>query len=100
MDGLALYYLGNGSFAHLEDGNADALATEQAFLALASYYRLTNGKSAIYDFSDIQLKADTTEAPAPAEEPNGSNPATGADSGLAVTSVICLAFVLARKQRK
>ena len=100
MDGLALYYLGDGSFAHLEDGNADALATEQAFLALASYYRLTNEKSAIYDFSDVELKADTTEAPAPAEEPKGSNPATGAASGLAVTSVICLAFVLARKQRK
>ena len=98
MDGLALYYLGNGSFSHLEGGDADGLSTEQAFLALASYYRLSNGMTSIYDFSDVELKADS--AAAPAEDNKGSNPATGAESGAAVIAAVCLAFVIARKRSK
>ena len=98
MDGLALYYLGNGSFSHLADGDTDGLATEQAFLALASYYRYSNGLSPIYDFSDVELKADT--AAAPAEDNKGSNPATGAGSGAALITAVCLAFITAKKRSK
>lgn len=95
IDGLAVYYLGKGEFAHLKGGAYDGMSTEQAFLALTSYYRFTNSKTALYDFSDITFK----ENPAP-EEPQqpDTNPPTGAAAGTVVI-LLAGAALMARKRR-
>lgn len=44
-----------GGFCHqLDMKEADAMATEQAFYALTSYYRFINGKSPLYDMKEIK----------------------------------------------
>lgn len=95
IDGLAVYYLGKGEFAHLKGGAYDGMSTEQAFLALTSYYRFANSKTALYDFSDIAFK----ENPAP-EEPQqpDTNPPTGAAAGTVVI-LLAGAALMARKRR-
>ena len=97
MDGLSVYYLGNGAFSHLAGAKEDGLATEQAFLALAAHYRLSNGMTAIYDFSDVKLTSDEAEQEKPAD--GGSNPATGAAAGAAFSAVLLAAVMLAAKKR-
>lgn len=72
MDGLSAFYLGSGAFAH-EGNTANAMATEQAFLALVSYYRLSNSMTALYDLSDVSLSAYVAET-----TNSGSGSATGA----------------------
>lgn len=95
IDGLAVYYLGKGEFTHLKGGAYDGMSTEQAFLALTSYYRFANSKTALYDFSDITFK----ENPAP-EEPQqpDTNPPTGAAAGTVVI-LLAGAALMARKRR-
>ena len=82
-------------FAHLKGGAYDGMSTEQAFLALTSYYRFANSKTALYDFSDITFK----ENPAP-EEPQqpDTNPPTGAAAGTVVI-LLAGAALMARKRR-
>lgn len=46
-----------GGFCHqLNMREANGMATEQAFYALTSYYRFVNGKSALYDMSEIKKR--------------------------------------------
>ena len=69
-DGLLAYYAGSGSFAHLLDGSADSMSTEQAFLAMAAL-RLGGG-NVLYDFTDsklIPLEPDGDAEPDPSPEP-------------------------------
>lgn len=53
MTALTEYYLGNGQFAHTINGEENEMSVEQAYLALASYNRMINGQSALYDMSDV-----------------------------------------------
>ncbi|MBR6101529.1 MAG: hypothetical protein IKP95_03800 [Ruminococcus sp.] len=91
MDGIAAYYLGSGEFAHLKGGTADSMSTEQAFLALTSYYRLTNNMSAIYDFTADKL--------VPYTEEEGSNPPTGAAAGMVMILLAGAAAAASRKRK-
>lgn len=50
LDGLLKFQNSDGSFRHTLDGSANAIATEQAFLALVSLIRTENGKSGILTF--------------------------------------------------
>ena len=59
LDGLLAYQLSDGSFCHMDSGESDLMATEQALLALAALQREESGQSALYDmrektFPDIQ----------------------------------------------
>lgn len=56
MDGLTGFYVGEGRFAHIYDTNADAMATEQAMLAMTAYYRMQSGKNVLFDMSDADIK--------------------------------------------
>lgn len=47
-DALLRFQLSDGSFSHLMDGDADLLATEQAFYALVAIDRMEQGKSSLY----------------------------------------------------
>ena len=55
LDGLLQYRTENGMFRHTLDGEADAMATEQAALALIAVDRLDQNKGRIYDFTEIAV---------------------------------------------
>ena len=57
IDGLMRFYQENGKFSHKLDAAANDMATEQSYYALVSYYRLKNGKTSLYDMTDLK---DTT----------------------------------------
>lgn len=70
LDALLAYAV-SGGFRHTVDGEADAIATEQALCALTSYVRLLDGKTALYDMTDVlggqmpdDADNDTNEQPA------------------------------------
>lgn len=52
LDALLVYTV-SGGFRHTVDGEADAIATEQALCALTAYARLLDGKTALYDMTDV-----------------------------------------------
>lgn len=41
-------------FAHVKDSGYNQMATEQAYYALVSYKRVKNGKTSLYDMSDVK----------------------------------------------
>lgn len=70
LDALLAYAV-SGGFRHTVDGEADAIATEQALCALTAYARLLDGKTALYDMADVlggqmpdDADNDTNEQPA------------------------------------
>ena len=64
LDALLAFYVDGGGFRHVPDGERDGLATEQAYYALTAYFRMLEGKTALYDMTDILPE----RAPAPAAE--------------------------------
>lgn len=56
LDGLTAFWNGGG-FCHTARGAADAMATEQGYYALVSYLRYLDGKTALYDMTDLEMKA-------------------------------------------
>ena len=57
VDALYTYYVDGGGFRHILSGSRDGMASEQAYYALAAYYRLLTGATPLYDMSDVQLSA-------------------------------------------
>lgn len=55
LDALISFYNDKGGFKHSQSDMtaSNGLATEQAYYALASWYRLKNGKTSLYDMSDV-----------------------------------------------
>lgn len=55
LDALATFYNDKGGFKHSQSDttSSNGLATEQAYYALASWYRLKVGKTSLYDMSDV-----------------------------------------------
>lgn len=55
LDALATFYNDKGGFKHSQSDttSSNGLATEQAYYALASWYRLNAGKTSLYDMSDV-----------------------------------------------
>ena len=55
LDALATFYNDKGGFKHSQSDMtaSNGLATEQAYYALASWYRLKAGKTSLYDMSDV-----------------------------------------------
>ena len=100
LQGLFQYYLPEGGFMHVAPGTGnngggaagtlDGMATEQGFYATVSYQRMLEGKTFLYDMSDITLhtgekqenSSDTEETDKPG---NGSN--SGAGSGSTIQPV-------------
>lgn len=100
LQGLFQYYLPEGGFMHVAPGTGnngggaagtlDGMATEQGFYATVSYQRMLEGKTFLYDMSDVTLhtgekqenSSDTEETDKPG---NGSN--SGAGSGSTIQPV-------------
>ena len=56
LDYLLSYQLEDGSFKHTaEDEKADAMSTDQGTMALLAYERAINGKTALFDMTDVKL---------------------------------------------
>ena len=57
LDGLRAFYAegSKNGFRHSASGSYNQMATEQSFYALASWFRLKEGKSSLYDMSDTAV---------------------------------------------
>ena len=53
LSALCGYYVEGSGFKHLSDGEVDGMATEQAYYALAAYFRMKEGKTSLYDMTDV-----------------------------------------------
>ena len=75
LDGLCSFFVEGGGFRHTLDGQRDGMATEQAYYALTAYFRMLEGKSALYDMRDVGIvshagpQATPTPVPTPTPEP-------------------------------
>lgn len=74
LDALLTFYV-DGGFCHVMGGKLNTMATEQGYYALVSYARLKDGKTSLYNMSD--LKSSTGEGVTPPNEdtqkPNNNN---------------------------
>ena len=73
-DALLCYYIPGGGFRHVSDGELDGMATEQAYYAMTAYYRMLEGKTALYDMTDVIDMGANTVAEA-SEEMQETEPA-------------------------
>ena len=62
VDALLTYANADGSFRHVLDGDANQMATEQAYYALTAYERFTGGKARLYDMTDVAMQSDKDKA--------------------------------------
>lgn len=57
VDGLLAHYLEDkAEFQHIIGAGANNMATDQSCYALVAYDRLVNGKTALYDYSDVTFE--------------------------------------------
>ena len=77
---LCDFYVEGGGFKHLEtDAELNAMATEQAYYALASYARLLDNKTGLYDMTDVSI---TKKAECSDLNPGGGTVLPGKNFGL------------------
>lgn len=53
LDALLAFAVDGGGFKHTATGNVNGMATEQGYYALVAYDRFLNGKTSLYDMSDV-----------------------------------------------
>lgn len=58
FDSMLSFRLTDGSFEHVKGNGANRMATEQAYYAMTAYYRMKDGKTALYDMSDLLIEND------------------------------------------
>lgn len=82
-----LSYYKDGGFMHVKEGGTnnggaaagkiDSMATEQAFYALTAYKRMLEGKTSLYDMSDVSItpaNPDKTQPENPTTQPTDTKP--------------------------
>ena len=62
VDAMCLFAVENGGFAHVPNQGVNGMATEQGQYALAAYFRFKEGKTALYDMTDVLLRSNNTGA--------------------------------------
>ena len=68
FDALCAFYVEGGGFRHTADGTLDGMATEQGYYALVAYFRMLEGKTGLYNMTDvINLGGDVVEEPVETE---------------------------------
>jgi hypothetical protein len=76
FDALCEFYVEGGGFRHTADGTLDGMATEQGYYALAAYFRMLDGKTGLYNMTDVIDMGGDMVAEEPVEtEPVESTPA-------------------------
>lgn len=103
VDALLRFRLEDGSFSHDTSMTPNAMASEQALLALAALDRLETGRNTVYDMTDV-AERQTQEEPETAGgisqetmQPGFAGPAVAAGTVAAAVVVIC---VVRRKASK
>lgn len=86
VDALCAFYVEGGGFRHLMDGNRDGMATEQGYYALVAYFRNLDGKTGLYNMTDvIDMGGDVADEPIETEpvetEPAVTEPVEVEDEG-------------------
>ena len=54
VDALSSYGVSGGGFKHTPSGTRNGLASEQGYYALTAYFRVKEGKTSLYDMSDME----------------------------------------------
>lgn len=72
MDALLSYYIADKGFSHKAGGAVNAMATEQGYYALVAYERFKDGKTFLYDMSDVKEQPESEEPQQ--EEPKPEEP--------------------------
>ena len=68
LDALCAFFVKDGGFSHIPDGDLDGMATEQAYYALTAYFRMLNGECSLFDMTDIIDMGGDIEAEEPKVE--------------------------------
>ena len=55
VDAMCTFAVEGGGFAHVPNGTLNGMATEQGQYALAAYYRMLDGKTSLYDMTDVTI---------------------------------------------
>ncbi|MGN1456738.1 MAG: DUF4430 domain-containing protein [Acutalibacteraceae bacterium] len=79
LDGLKLFY-NDGTFSHLQNGTENGVSTNQAYYALVSYYRYSQGKTSLYNMSDVEISPVPTESSAEESSDNSESSVNSAAS--------------------
>lgn len=69
LDALCSYVVEGGGFRHLTSGERNGMATEQGYYALTAYFRLKDGKTSLYDMSDVTIQKGNQEDPTKPTDP-------------------------------
>jgi len=68
-DALLTYYVPGGGFRHVPEGERDGMSTEQGYYAMTAYYRMLEGKTNLYDMTDVvDCGGDQVQSTEPTEE--------------------------------
>ena len=71
LDALCAFHVQGGGFRHIPGGDLDGMATEQGYYALAAYFRMQEGRSALFHMTDVVDMGGNVIA----ENPVGTQPA-------------------------
>lgn len=63
LDALLRYALPGGGFRHVPSGELDGMATEQGYYALTAYSRFLEGKTSLYNMTDVIDRGGDVEVP-------------------------------------
>ena len=102
LENICAFYLGDGQFEHVIDGGANAYASYQAYQALVAYFRNEEGKTTLYDLSDVKAvekeeQKATEDNSQPVSEPTSDNNVLPMVALTALAS-LSLAFVFRKKE--
>ena len=86
IDNILTYYVAEESmFKHIHMGNSNGMATDQACYALIAYDRMVNGKSFLYDCSDVIFTEGRTFSAGVLYEGEGISPISADKKAIVVT---------------
>lgn len=63
VDAMCTFAIEGGGFAHNPGAELNGMATEQATYALAAYFRFSEGKTSLYDMSDVMIREEVILPP-------------------------------------
>lgn len=95
VDAMCLYAVENGGFAHVPNGGINGMATEQCQYALAAYFRFKEGKTSLYDMTDVTVRV---EGDGPAQ--TGESSFVMIVVALTAGSAVCLAVLMLSKKKR
>lgn len=107
IDALLAFALPGGGFRHVLEGERDGMATEQGYYALTAYFRFLEGKTSLYDMTDILDKGGDPKAEAKTNLARTAEQAAQAVSGIPGWTLVMtaaaffgLGMVMGRRKKK